>query len=97
MTRLPQLTARGGCCRPSVELVMAEACAVDPAWIAVIGTLGGGVVTSASAVAMNLHRGDVDVPPVQLGEHAALLPNELASFLRGVLDPHWERSSPAGY
>jgi hypothetical protein len=40
--------------------------------------------------------GDVDVLLGQLGERAARLPNDLASFLRSVLDPHGERTAPVG-
>jgi hypothetical protein len=42
---------------------------------------------------LGVSEGDVDV---LLGQGAAGLPSELASFLRNVLDRHGERTAPAG-
>jgi hypothetical protein len=40
--------------------------------------------------------GDVDVLLDQLGESEQELPDDLAGFLRRLLDPHGERTAPAG-
>jgi hypothetical protein len=52
--------------------------------------------TSDLAAALGVSEGDVEVLLGQLGVSAARLPNELASFLRSVLDPHGERTAPTG-
>jgi hypothetical protein len=40
--------------------------------------------------------GDVDVVLEQLGERDPQPPEELAGFVRQLLDPHGERTAPAG-
>jgi hypothetical protein len=52
--------------------------------------------TTELAAALGVPEGDVDVLLGELGEHAAQLSNELASFLRSVLEPQGERTAPAG-
>ena len=52
--------------------------------------------TAELAPALGVSEGDLEVLLGQLGERAARLPTELASFLRSVLDPHGERTAPAG-
>jgi hypothetical protein len=48
------------------------------------------------AADLGVDEGDVDVLLAQHGEPAAWQSNNLASFLRSVLDPHGERTAPAG-
>ena len=52
--------------------------------------------TTDLATALGVSEGDVDVLLGQLGERVTRLPNDLASFLRSVLDPHGERTAPPG-
>ena len=49
------------------------------------------------AADLGVDEGDVDVLLGQLDERGELLPDELAGFLRGVLDPHGERTAPPGF
>lgn len=48
------------------------------------------------AADLGVDEGDVGVLLEQLGERAPELPDDLASFLRECLDPHGERTAPAG-
>jgi hypothetical protein len=48
------------------------------------------------AADLGVDAGDVDILLDQLDEPALDLPDELAAFLRDVLDPHGERTAPAG-
>ena len=48
------------------------------------------------ATDLGVHEGDVDVLLELLGEHSPELSDELAAFLRLVLDPHGERTAPPG-
>jgi len=52
--------------------------------------------TAELAPALGVSEGDLEVLLGQLGERAARLPTELASFLRSALDPHGERTAPTG-
>jgi hypothetical protein len=45
---------------------------------------------------LGVDEGDVDVLLEQLGESEQELPDDLAGFLRRLLDPHGERTAPAG-
>jgi hypothetical protein len=45
---------------------------------------------------LGVDEGDVRVLLRQLGEQTPHLPDELAAFLRGLLDPHRECTAPAG-
>ena len=54
------------------------------------------VATAELAAALGVSEGDVDVLLGQLGERTARLPTELASFLRGVVDPPGERTARRG-
>jgi hypothetical protein len=55
-------------------------------------------VTTTADLATDLavDEGDVDVLLNQLGESKQELPDDLAGFLRRLLDPHGERTAPAG-
>jgi hypothetical protein len=53
--------------------------------------------TAELGAALGVDAGDVEVLLAQLGEPAARLSNDLASFLRSVLDPHGERTAPVGF
>jgi hypothetical protein len=48
------------------------------------------------AADLGVDEGDVDVLLEQLGENDPQLPDDLAGFLRRVLDPHGERTAPPG-
>lgn len=48
--------------------------------------------TEDLAMDLGVDEGDVR----QLGEQAPDMPDELAAFLRQLLDPHWERTAPVG-
>ena len=50
--------------------------------------------TADLAEDLDLSQGAVDVLLEQLDEHHHKLPDKFASFLREVLDPHGERTSP---
>jgi hypothetical protein len=52
--------------------------------------------TADLAADLGVDEGDVDVLLELLGEQARDLPAELAAFLRDILDPHGERTAPAG-
>jgi hypothetical protein len=52
--------------------------------------------TEDLATNLGVYEGDVRVLLRQLGEQTPDLPDELASFLRELLDPHGERTAPAG-
>jgi hypothetical protein len=52
--------------------------------------------TADLAADLGVDEGDVDVLLGQLDERAPVLPDDLAGFLRDVLDPHGERTAPAG-
>jgi hypothetical protein len=61
-----------------------------------------GVATTIAdlAAGLGLDEGDIDVVLELLGEdepdlHAAELPDDVASFVRRLLDPHGERTAPA--
>ena len=45
---------------------------------------------------LGVDEGDVRVLLRQLGEQTPEMSDELASFLRGLLDPHGQRTAPAG-
>jgi hypothetical protein len=49
---------------------------------------------SALATNLGVNEGDVDVILEQLGERRPELPDELAGFLRQLLDPQGERTTP---
>jgi hypothetical protein len=49
------------------------------------------------AAGLGVHEGDVDVLLELLDEHSPELSDELAAFLRLVLDPHGERTAPPGF
>jgi hypothetical protein len=55
------------------------------------------VSTTAAGLAaeLGMDEGDVVVLLDQLGEPIRALPDELAGFLREMLDPHGERSTPS--
>jgi hypothetical protein len=57
------------------------------------------VTTTSAALAADLGVDEADIAVVleQLGEGERDLPDDLAAFLRGVLDPHGERSTPDSY
>jgi hypothetical protein len=56
-----------------------------------------GVTTTAGlATDLGVDEGDVGVLLDQLGESMQELPDDLAGFLRRLLDPHGERTAPAG-
>jgi hypothetical protein len=48
------------------------------------------------AAYLGVSTGDVDVLVEQLGERELELPDELAAFMRQLLDPHGERTASAG-
>jgi hypothetical protein len=52
--------------------------------------------TADLAADLGVDEGDVDVLLELLDEPAPVLPDELAAFLRGCLDPHGERTAPPG-
>jgi hypothetical protein len=52
--------------------------------------------TAEFAADLGVDEGDVDVLLELLDEHAPQLPDDLAGFLRDVLDPHGERTAPPG-
>ena len=52
--------------------------------------------TADLAADLGVDEGDVDVLLELLDEQPPDLPDDLASFLRDVLDPHGERTAPAG-
>jgi hypothetical protein len=52
--------------------------------------------TADLAADLGVDEGDVAVLLEQLDEPADELPDELAAFLRELLDPHGERTAPAG-
>jgi hypothetical protein len=52
--------------------------------------------TADLAADLGVDEGDVDVLLDQLDERAPELPDDLAGFLREVLDPHGERTAPDG-
>jgi hypothetical protein len=52
--------------------------------------------TTDLAADLGVDEGDVDVLLQLLDEPAQDLPDELAGFLRRVLDPHGERTAPPG-
>ena len=61
-----------------------------------------GVATTIADLAadLDIDEGDIDVVLELLGEdepdlHAAELPDDVASFVRRLLDPHGERIAPA--
>ena len=56
------------------------------------------MTTTSSDLAADLgvEKGDVDVLLELLDDSARELPDELAGFLREVLDPHGERTAPDG-
>ena len=60
--------------------------------------LSPGIATTATALAANLgvDEGDIDVLLGLLDERSPELSDELAAFLRQVLDPHGERTAPLG-
>ena len=57
------------------------------------------MATTATALAADLgvDEGDIDVLLGLLNEPSSELSDELAVFLRGVLDPHGERTAPPGF
>jgi hypothetical protein len=52
--------------------------------------------TADLAADLGVDEGDVDVLLELLDEQPPDLPDDLAGFLRDVLDPHGERTAPAG-
>lgn len=52
--------------------------------------------TEDLAADLAVDEGDVVVLLKQLGEHALDMPEELAAFVAQLLDPHGERTAPAG-
>jgi hypothetical protein len=52
--------------------------------------------TEDLAADLGVDEGDVRVLLRQLGEHTSEMPDELAAFLRRLLDLHGERSAPPG-
>jgi hypothetical protein len=52
-------------------------------------------MTTELAADLGVDVGDVDVLLEQLAERDPQLPDELATFLRRLLDPHDERTAPA--
>ena len=52
--------------------------------------------TADLAAVLGVDEGDVDVLLKLLDEPAPELPDDLAGFLREVLDPHGERTAPVG-
>jgi hypothetical protein len=52
--------------------------------------------TTHLATDLGVDPGDVDVLLALLDERAPELSDDLAGFLRSVLDPHGERTAPAG-
>ncbi len=52
--------------------------------------------TQDLAADLGVDEGDVRVLLRQLGEHAPEMPDDLAAFLRRLLDPHGERTAPVG-
>ena len=55
------------------------------------------VATTADLAAdLGVDKGDVDVLLELLDERTLELPDELAGFVRQVLDPHGERTAPPG-
>ena len=53
--------------------------------------------TADLATDLGVDEGDVDVVLKQLDERAPELPDDLAGFLRRLLDPHGGRTAPAGF
>jgi hypothetical protein len=53
------------------------------------------LTTLALAADLGVSEGDVDVLLEQLGERQLELADELAGFLRELLDPNGERTAPA--
>ena len=52
--------------------------------------------TADLAADLGVDEGDVDVLLDELDERARVLPDDLAGFLRELLDPHGERTAPPG-
>jgi hypothetical protein len=48
------------------------------------------------AAGLGVDDGDIRVLLGQLGEQTPDMPDELAQFLRTLVDPHGERTAPAG-
>ena len=55
-----------------------------------------GTTATTLAADLGVGEGDVDVLLDLLDEHSPELPDELAAFLRRVVDPHGERTAPPG-
>ena len=53
--------------------------------------------TADLAADLGVDDGDVRVLLRQLGEQTPDVPDELAAFLRELLDPHGERTAPPGF
>jgi hypothetical protein len=66
-------------------------------WRFAAATVCGMTTAAALAADLGVDLGDVEVLLEQLDEPVPELADDLASFLRQVLDPHGERTAPPGF